>query len=121
MRQSRSFLVIADDSERLFLVSNTLHRKFPNSVVQTCRDASAAIEVARTQRLDAIVAHRSTELDEISLVQQLCAVTTAPIVAVTRRDQEVAALAAGASKQLAPEQWLLIGQTVGDLIGAHPP
>jgi CheY-like chemotaxis protein len=55
MRKVRTFLVVADDPERLMLVSTTLHRKFPNSVVQTCRDSEIAIEIARAQNLDAIV------------------------------------------------------------------
>lgn len=36
MRTIRTFLVVADDPERLMLVSTTLQRKFPNAVVQTC-------------------------------------------------------------------------------------
>lgn len=78
MRQAPSFLVIVEDPDRLFLISTTLHRKFPNSVVQTCRDSHAALEVAREKRLDAIVANRSTDRDELPLLESLRAITRRP-------------------------------------------
>jgi DNA-binding NarL/FixJ family response regulator len=118
MRQSRTFLVVAEDAERLFLISTTLHRKFPCSVVQTCRDSEAALEVARTQQLDAIVATRSTDLDEIPLLESLRAVTSTPIVLMSDPHQAQQAMAAGAAGYLNTEQWLLVGTTVGELIGA---
>ena len=45
MRQARCFLVVAEDSERLMLISTTLHRKFPNAVVRTCRDSEPALAI----------------------------------------------------------------------------
>lgn len=111
---------MSEDPERLLLISTTLHRKFPNSVVQTCRDSEAALEVARAQRLDAIVAHRSTDLDEIPLVEHLRAVTSAPIILMSGPHHAQAALAAGAAGHLDQEQWLLIGTTVAELIAARP-
>jgi DNA-binding NarL/FixJ family response regulator len=104
MRQSRTFLVVAEDAERLFLISTTLHRKFPCSVVQTCRDSEAALEVARTQQLDAIVATRSTDLDEIPLLESLRAVTSTPIVLMSDPHQAQQAMAAGAAGYLNTEQ-----------------
>lgn len=120
MKQARTFLVVAEDPERLLLLSTTLHRKFPNSVVQTCRDSDAAIEVARNHRLDAIVSHRSTDLEEVPLVEQLRTATSAPIVMMAQPHLEKLAAAAGASRFLDQEQWLLLGLTVGELIGARP-
>jgi hypothetical protein len=120
MRQPRSFLVVAEDPERLFLFSTTLHRKFPNSIVQTCRDSQAAQEVARTQWLDAIVANRSTDLDELPLLGCLRAVTATPIVAISSAQHAGEAIAGGAARHLNPEQWLLVGTIVGELIGAQP-
>ena len=119
MRQARSFLVVADDPERLFLFSTTLHRKFPNSIVQTCRDSEAAREVARTQVLDVIVCHRATDLDELPLLEALRAVSSTPIVAVSGPHFAGDALASGASRHLNTEQWLLLGTVVGELIGAR--
>lgn len=120
MRQPRTFLVIAEDPQRLLLISTTLHRKFPNSVVQTCRDSEAAIGVASTTHLDAIITTQSSDLDPVPLVEQLRAASTAPIVAMAAPLDEPRALAAGASRFLHHEQWLLIGTTVGELLGARP-
>jgi DNA-binding response OmpR family regulator len=120
MRHARTFLVVAEDTERLFLISSTLHRKFPNSVVQTCRDSEAALEVARTQQLDAIVTNRSADLDSIPLLESLRAVTSTPILLMSDANHAQQAVAAGAAGFLNNEQWLLIGTTVGKLIGATP-
>lgn len=102
------------------LVSTTLHRKFPNAVVQTCRDAETAIEVAKSQRLDAIVAQRGADADELPLVEGLRAVTTVPIVLMSGAHHESTAIAAGASHFLHRDEWLLIGTVVAKLIGASP-
>ena len=120
MKTARSFLVVADDPERLMLVSTTLHRKFPNAIVQTCRDSDAAIVVARDHTLDAIVAQRSSDLDELPLVKSLRAVTTAPIVLMSGAHQGQVATQAGASYFLRRDQWLLVGSAVANLIGANP-
>lgn len=120
MRHARTFLVVAEDPERLLLLSTTLHRKFPNAIVQTCRDSEAALDVARTQKLDAVIANRSTDLDELPLVENLRATTTAPIVLVSGADYEPLARTAGASAFLLHDRWLLIGNIVSELIGARP-
>src|SRR5688572_26597671 len=98
MRKVRTFLVIADDPERLMLVTTTLYRKFPNAVVLTCRDSAAALEVTRTQRLDAIVAQRSSDMHELPLVKALGAKTSAPILLMSDDRHEVGAVAAGVSQ-----------------------
>lgn len=119
MNKARSFLVVADDPERLMLVSTTLHRKFPNAIVQTCRDSGAALIVARDHTLDAIVAQRSSDLDELPLVESLRAVTTVPIVLMSGDHHEQVATEAGASCFLRHDQWLLIGTVIAKLIGAN--
>jgi DNA-binding response OmpR family regulator len=120
LNKARSFLVVADDPERLMLVSTTLHRKFPNAIVQTCRDSEAALAVARDHTLDAIVAQRSSDLDELPLVESLRAVTTVPIVLMSGPHHADGATDAGASLFLRHDQWLLIGTAVARLIGAEP-
>jgi DNA-binding response OmpR family regulator len=120
MRHICSLLVIAEDSERLFLFANTLTRKFPNSIVQTCRDGNAATTIAQSVRLDAIIVHRASDLDEIPLVEHLRAITSAPIIAMVREHQAEAARVAGADRCLRPEQWLLVGSAVADLVRTRP-
>lgn len=119
MRQARCFLVIAEDPGRLTLLSTTLHRKFPNSVVQTCRDSEAAIAAVAAQKLDAIVAHRSTDMDEIPLWEQLRAATGVPIVALSNLRHQDAAKRAGASRFPHLEPWLLVGTVVAEVIHAR--
>lgn len=119
MRQPRTFLVIAEEADRLFLISTTLHRKFPNSIVLTCRDSEAALEVARNQRLDVIAANRSTDLDELPLLEALRAVTSTPIVLISHVHHGRQALAAGAARFLNQDQWLLVGTMVSELLGAR--
>jgi len=120
MRDPRSFLVISEDTDRLMLISNTLHLKFPNSVVQTCRDSEVAVKVSRTQQLDAIIAHRSSDMDEIPLVECLRAVTAVPILLMSALVSADRAIAAGASSFLHFDEWLLVATAVGKLIGARP-
>src|SRR5688572_28648404 len=120
MLQSRTFLVVADDPDRLLLLSTTLHRKFPNAVVQTCRESEAAVQVARSQRLDAVVTCRSTDMDELPLVEALRRVTAVPIVLVSAAHHEKNAPEAGASAFLDRDRWLMIGTVVSDLVGAKP-
>lgn len=118
MQLPRTFLVVAEDTERLFLISNTLHRKFPNAVVQTCRDSEAAIAAASAQRLDAIVAQRSTDLDEIPLVRRLRGATRVPIVLMAAWDHAERAKEAGATRFVNQDEWLTIGTAVAVAIAA---
>jgi CheY-like chemotaxis protein len=118
MKKSRAFLVVADDPERLMLISTTLHRKFSNAVVETCRDSEAALEVAKNQQFDAIVTHRSLDMDELPLLEHLRAVTAVPIVVMSGSHSEDGAMASGASHFLRDDQWLLIGSVVAKILGA---
>ena len=119
MNKARLFLVVADDAERLMLVSTTLQRKFPNAIVQNCRDSDGAILVARNYTLDAIVAQRCSDLDELALTEKLRAVTAVPIVLMSSTHKSQAATEAGASSFLRHEQWLIIGRAVARLVGAE--
>jgi DNA-binding response OmpR family regulator len=120
MRQARVFLVVSDDPERLRLVSTNLQRKFPNAVVQTCRDSEAATQATRTQKLDAIVACGGTDMDALPLVEALRRETVAPIVLLSGGHHEKLASVAGASCFLDRDRWLIVGTVVADLLGARP-
>ena len=102
------------------LVCATLHRKFPNAAVRTASEPQAALNVARAQKMDAIVVQRETESDELALVEVLRAVTKAPIVLMSAGHNERAASFAGASYFLHHGQWLLVGTVVAKLISAKP-
>lgn len=121
MREARSFLVVAEDADRLMLISAALHRKFPNAVVQTCRDGEAAFVAVQAQKLDAIVALRSTDFDELPLVENLRSRIAVPIVLVSGAEHERFATDAGATTFLHRDRWLMIGNVVAEVIGARPP
>jgi hypothetical protein len=118
MRESRLFLVVAEDPERLSLLAKTLHRKFPNSAVLTCRESEPAVAIARSQHLDAIVASSTSDLDEITLLGSLRAASPAPILLMSIQPHQRRALANGAAHVLDVQQWLLAGTVVGKMIGA---
>lgn len=119
MREARSFLVIAEDADRLMLISAALHRKFSNAVVQTCRDGEAAFEGVQARKLDAIVALRSTDFDELPLVENLRSRTAVPIILVSGSEHEKLAASVGASAFLHRDRWLMIGNVVAEVIGAR--
>jgi hypothetical protein len=56
----------------------------------------AALQAAQAQKFNAIVSHRSTDLDEIPLIKHLRAVTKIPIIGMSAYHNEAPAIAAGA-------------------------
>src|SRR4051812_12627740 len=65
------FLVIDEDNDSRFLLVKTLLRKFPSAAVVECRIADVALDIARTDRLAAIITHRTGEIGGADLVQLL--------------------------------------------------
>jgi len=118
MRSARNFLIICDDTHRLMLLLSVLHRVFPNSVVQTYRQAEPALEAVRRHVFDAIIACRATDSDAILLIKELRRVTPAPILSIADASDGEKVLAAGATQFLDSERWLLTGKIVADMIGA---
>jgi CheY-like chemotaxis protein len=109
----RRFLVIDVNSDSRFLLVKTLLRKFPQSVIEECQDCDSAVALANTTPLDAIVTHRSLEVDGIELVRLLRAANpSVPIIMVSGSDRSSEALAAGANRFLSYDEWLRIGTVV---------
>jgi hypothetical protein len=117
MRESHRFLVIAEDSDRLSLIASTLQRKFPGSIVRAYRESGPAIELARTERFDAIITNTSTDLAELPLLESLRPATAAPIVVMSSDPMKPRALALGATRFLDVQRWLLIGTVVAEVVG----
>lgn len=119
--RQRRFLVIDVNSDSRFLLVKTLLRKFPRSVIEECQDADSAVAFAGTTPLDAIVTHRSLEVDGITLVRLLRAASpTVPIVMVSGSDRSREALEAGANRFLSYEEWLRIGTVVLETLSPPP-
>lgn len=107
------FLVVDFQRESRFLLVKTLLRKFPRAVVCECDDAEQAVQMARTQDVACIVAHRTFDMSGADLVRALRDVDPqVPIVMVSGIDREQAALDAGATSFLHYEEWLRIGTVV---------
>jgi CheY-like chemotaxis protein len=112
------FLVIDDNPDGRFLVSKTLLRKFPNAVLSECQTAEAAFQLLnRGDEVSLITAHRTFELDGVSLVRELRARRPAvPILMLSGIDRREAALAAGANAFLTYDEWLMVGNHVAAML-----
>ena len=114
------FLVVDDNSENRFFVTKTLLRKFPRAIVQECQDAEAAQIAVRSEKLSALVVHRSSEMDGLTLIKQLRHLNpTVPIVMVSGRESCPEALEAGANAFLNYDAWLRIGTLVEEILAAN--
>jgi DNA-binding NarL/FixJ family response regulator len=114
------FLVVDFQRESRYLLVKTLVRKFPHAVIRECEDADKAVQMARTQDVACIVAHRTFETPGAELVQQLREVDPAvPIVMVSGMDRAQAALDAGATSFLNYDEWLRIGTVVEQHMAAR--
>ena len=112
------FLVVDDNADSRFLLVKTLLRKFPRAVALECQQSESAVEIARSEKPTAIVAHRAADSDGLTLIRLLRRVNaTVPIVMVSGFDRSAQALAAGATAFLNYDEWLRIGTLVADLLG----
>ncbi|MDO8543676.1 MAG: response regulator [Opitutaceae bacterium] len=119
MPRHRKFLVIDDNADSRFLLVKTLLRKFPQAVIHESQDADAAILMAATPGLDAIVTHRAVEVDGVTLVSLLRKANPAvPIIMVSGINRSLEANAAGATRFLNYDEWLRIGTVVSEALTA---
>lgn len=113
----RKFLVVDNNADSRFLLVKTLLRKFPRASIHETDEAGKATALARQGSLDALVVHRATEMDGISLVRELReAAPQIPIVMVSGVDRSQEAIAAGANTFLNYDAWLRIGTVVAELL-----
>lgn len=120
MASVRSVLIIDDDPHSCLLVSTTLSRHYPNAVIQSFQDQSAAIrlvgELPATQHQTIIVVHRTLVEGGRELVAALRAANSSvPIVWMSHLKDGPYADAAGATRFLDQDAWLSIGTTVKGL------
>jgi DNA-binding response OmpR family regulator len=111
------FLIVDDVAENRFLVVKTLLRKFPRAIIQECEHSVPAISAAKSDRLTAILVHRTDDLDGVALITQLRRVhAEVPIIMLSGRDECPEAITAGANLFLNYEAWLRIGTIVEQVI-----
>lgn len=111
------FLVVDDVAENRYLLAKTLLRKFAGSLIQECEDSTPAIAAAQHDRLTAVIVHRSSDVDGLTLIAMLRRVNPAvPIIMVSGRESCPGAIEAGATAFLNYDAWLRIGTVVEDTI-----
>ena len=114
------FLVIDDNADSRFLLVKTLLRKFPSAVLHECQSSAAALVMAKTAELSAIISHRTTETAGIALLRELRAINPqVPLVMVSGVDRRELALAAGADRFLLYDEWLRVGTVVEELVSTR--
>jgi DNA-binding response OmpR family regulator len=124
MTLPHKFLIIDDNPDSRFLLAKTLLRKFPAAVLVECADEDTATTVAATERLTAIVVHRSLSVSGLELIPLLRrANASVLIILVSGIDRRDAALAAGANSFLLYDEWLMLGNVVESMMhpSAHVP
>lgn len=121
MPSPAKFLIVDDNSDSRFLLVKTLLRKFPQATILETQDGGAAFQSATSEPLDAIVMHRTTEVDGLTLLRQIREKNRAvPIVLVSGVDRTQAALASGANAFLHYDAWLRIGSVVSEVLAQSP-
>ena len=116
----RRFLVIDHNPDSGSLLVRSLARKFPQSVIQLAKESGTAAVVAATERLDAVVLHRTLEDSAVELVRMLRNIDLAmPIVVVSGVDRSEEVLAAGASGFLNYDEWLMVGTFVANAVATR--
>lgn len=111
------FLVVDDVPDNRFLVSKSLLKKFPGSLVQECEESTPAIAAVQHDRLSAIIVHRGLDVDGPTMVALVRRVNpSVPIIMVSGRESCPAAIEAGANAFLNYESWQRIGALVEQTI-----
>jgi DNA-binding response OmpR family regulator len=122
MSAARKFLIVDDNPDSRFLLVKTLLRKFPHAIIHECQDGNTAINLTKSESLDALIVHRAEEVDGLTLIRTLHKVDAkVPIVMVSGIDRSKESLAAGATCFLSYEAWLRIGTIVAELLPGGAP
>jgi DNA-binding response OmpR family regulator len=117
--QPRKLLVIDHNADSGSLLVRSLTRKFPAASVDLCAEMGDAIGAVASQKIDAIVLHRTEEEDAVSIVRALRKLDgTVPIIVVSGIDRSEQVLAAGATGFMNYEEWLRIGTVVASALSA---
>ena len=111
------FLLVELNPEGVDLLSRTLSRKYPGSIILARQHVADAIQVAAMHTLDAIIVHRAIETSGEELVRLLkVAQPTTPVVMISSVDRSSEAAEAGADSFLLYDAWLMLGGVVADLL-----
>lgn len=113
MDHPRHFLVVDHEPATRLLLGNLLVGHFPGAVVHESQEGRHAVAIAAVEKLDAIIVHRSADMDMPALTRILQSIdATVPIVATSRLDCAPEALAAGAGYFVPSADWPQFGLIV---------
>lgn len=113
----RKFLIVDDVTDSRALLVRTLLRKFPGAEIKECQESATAVIACGAEKFDIIIAHRSVDLDGITLVRVLRKIAPAiPIVMISGIDRTQQALQAGATAFHHYDEWLRIGTVVAQIL-----
>ena len=114
-------MIVDDDVLGRLYISKTLLRHYPESVVLQCRDLNTALEFVHAlpvkEHGTIVIAHRTAQLDGHELITALRSVhPSVPIIWLGAPEQSELTQTSGANRFLDKNAWLMIGETVADLI-----
>jgi CheY-like chemotaxis protein len=122
MRSHKHFLCIDADADGRLLFVRILMRVFPQAAIVEVKDYNTALNLVATHSFDAIVAHRAIGADTTTLIGGLRgAAAEIPILAVSSKGRPQELLAAGATRFLPYDSWLLVGTTVAEMLADKCP
>jgi CheY-like chemotaxis protein len=113
------FLIIDGNVDSRYLLARTLKRKFPSALILECQTRDTAVALLSDEKPDAVIAHRTDEVDGVTIIQTLRNLNaTIPIIMVSGIDRQEAAKSAGANSFLHYDEWLRIGSVLDELLKA---
>jgi DNA-binding NtrC family response regulator len=120
MAAAHRFVIVDSDIQTRVLLSRTLLRKHPDAQFEHCEDFEAAAEILKAitpdQSKAVVVAHATPQIQGRELITALRALhPSIPIVWVGDSAHSHSADAAGATRFLDRNAWLLIGEAVKGL------
>lgn len=115
------FLVIDDDADGRFLLSQTLQRKFPRAAVAECGTEDEAYRILEHQPASVVVSHRISDQAGLALVRELRRRTSGILLLMVGAARcRPDAIAAGADAFVPYEEWLMLGNHVAALLSNSP-
>lgn len=118
----KKFLVVDSTPANPGLLIWALEHRFPECPVQLCQQAKEAVQILESERVDAIVLHRTNDSDAVKLIKTFLAVAPqVPIIAVSGIDRSEAVLAAGATGFLNYDDWMQLGNVVANVLQQQAP
>ena len=114
------FLIVDDNADSRTYLAKALLRKYGNAVVQECQSGDTATAILKSERVSAVIAHRTFDYDGETLVRLIRRVApTVAIVMVSGYDRQIGARAAGADAFMNFDAWLTVGAVVADAMAAR--